>query len=118
MKKIIGLISVLIVVFCFYTPGFSQDTHSGRAVTHGSQASDQASNSAAHAIAGSGQTVSGAASVPFMASGASGAASAQVGEDLHDAATAPIGEPLKITDETITVGPPPDHALNTDTPEN
>ncbi len=118
MKKIFGLISVLVIVLGFSTPGFSKDTHSDRAVTHGSQASGHASGSAAHAIAGSGQAVSGAASVPFMASGASGAASAQVGEDLHDAATAPIGEPLKITDETITIGLPPDQALKTDTTDN
>jgi hypothetical protein len=117
MKIIVGLISLLIVVFGFSTPGFSQDTHSGRAVTHGSEASGNASGSAAHAIAGSGQAVSGAASVPFMASGAAGAASAQVGDDLHDAASAPIGEPLKITDETITIGLPPDQALKTNTTE-
>lgn len=106
MKKILGLISVLIIVLGFSTPGFSKDTHSDRAVTHGSQASEHASGSAAHAIANSGQAVSGAASVPFMASGTSGAASA------------PIGEPLKVTNETITIGLFPDQALKTDTTDN
>ncbi len=117
MKKRFVFIVMTICVFGFNSHGFAQETHSGQAATHGSQASGHGSNSAAHAISASGQAVSGAASVPFAASGSAGAVSAQVGEDLHDAATAPIGEPLQISEETITVGPPPDKALDTNTPK-
>ncbi|HCY87441.1 MAG TPA: hypothetical protein DHV36_20070 [Desulfobacteraceae bacterium] len=111
MKKLFCMTSVLIAALTIGTPAMANETHADRAVTHGSQAASHASNSAAHAIAASGQAVSGAASVPFMASGVAGAVSAQVGEDLKDAASAPIGQPLPITDETITVGPTPDLAI-------
>ncbi|MEH0021631.1 MAG: hypothetical protein V6Z89_18390 [Desulfobacter sp.] len=118
MKHVILFTGILMGIAGFCTTAFSQDTHSGRAVNHGSQAASHASGSAAHAISASGQAVSGAASVPFMVSGAAGASSAQIGEDLHNAASEPIGTPLEITDETITIGPPPDQALNANTGQN
>lgn len=113
------LFTVVVLAFCLVSPAWAgDDTHSGKAASHGSQASQHASGSAAHAIMASGQVVSGAASVPFMASGASGAVSAQIGEDLNKAATAPADGPLEISDETITVGPPPDQAMKETKPAN
>ena len=117
MKNILCF-AVFLLALCLASPAFPGETHSGKAASHGSQASEHASGSAAHAIMSTGQVVSGAASVPLMASGASGAVSAQMGQDLKDAAMAPAGEPLEISDETITVGPPPDKAMKEKTPEN
>jgi hypothetical protein len=40
-----------------------------------------------------------------------GQASMEGAGNLMKMATAPIGEPLPMTDETFSVGPPPDQAL-------
>lgn len=87
------------------------DTHSGQAVTEASKAGSHASQSAAHAIVGSGQVVSAASAVPLAIGGSAGAVSTEIAKDLMNAATAPAGTPLEITDENITAGPPPDQAL-------
>lgn len=71
------------------------------------QASAHASASAAHAIAASGQTVLAVSAVPLSIGGAvltsAGQASTAMGNASMQAASAPIGTPLPITDETITV---------------
>jgi len=86
------------------------DTESGRAVNEAVQSSGHASASAAHSIAASGQVTSAVSAVPLSVSGAAlgsaGAVSAGAARDSMRAATAPIGTPLEITDETITVIPP------------
>ncbi|MBU0943779.1 MAG: hypothetical protein KKE53_04925 [Proteobacteria bacterium] len=87
------------------------DTHSGRAVEELSKAGSHASASAAHGIVASGQVTSAASAVPLAISGSAGAVSTEIAKDLMKAATAPIGTPLEITDESVTVGPPPDKAL-------
>jgi hypothetical protein len=88
----------------------AQDTNAGRAVEHGVQASGHASASAAHSIAASGQVTSAASAVPLSIGGAAlgsaGAVSADAARESMRAATAPIGTPLDITNETITVIPP------------
>ncbi len=93
---------------------FANGTHSGQAISQAFRASGHASKSLGHSIAAGGQAVSAVAAVPFLAVGASGGVSTQIGHDLHDAAIAPVGEPLEITDEIITVGPPPDLAIEKD----
>lgn len=90
---------------------YAGDTHSGRAVVESGKASLHSSAAIAHGIAGSGQVVSAVAAVPFYAIGTVGQASKQVGITLMEAATAPIGAPLIISEETVTVGPPPNDAL-------
>jgi hypothetical protein len=111
MKKIsVGVIS-LVLFFVLSPFASAQGTHSGEAVKESGNAASAGSKSAAHAIAASGQVTSAASAVPLSVSGAVGGASGQIGKDLMDAATGPIGKPLAITDETITVGPPPDQAL-------
>lgn len=89
-------------------------THAEAAVKESGMASGHASASAAHAIGASGQVTSAAVAVPLSAGGAVlgsvGAASASAAEGLMDAATAPIGGPLTITDENVTAMPP-DQAL-------
>lgn len=88
----------------------ADDTHAGRAITYSGQASAAASGSAAHSIAASGQVTSAASAMPLSIGGAvlgsAGAVSAGAARDSMKAATAPIGAPLPITDEAITVMPP------------
>jgi len=101
-------------------PALAQnDTHAGRAVKEAVQASGHASASAAHSIVASGQVTSAVVAVPLSVGGAvlgsAGAASAAAARDSAKAATAPIGTPLEVTDEAITVMPP-NEALKPQTP--
>ena len=89
----------------------AESTHAEEAVKKSAQASGNASASAAHSIAASGQVTSAAIAVPLKAVGAVGAASAQAGDGLSKAASAPIGTPLQVTDEAITAGPLPSEAM-------
>lgn len=90
------------------------NTHTGRAVNEAARSSGHASASAAHSVAASGQVTSAVSAVPLSVGGAvlgaAGAVSAGAARDSMRAATAPIGTPLEIADETITVMPP-DQAL-------
>jgi len=90
---------------------WSQDnSHAAQAVNNGVTASGHASASAAHSVAASGQLTSAAVAVPLLSAGAVagsvGKASTQVGADSMRAATVPIGTPLEVTDEPITVMSP------------
>ena len=86
------------------------NTYSGQAIKEGVQASGHASASAANSIAASGQVTSAAMAVPLSVGGAvlgsAGAASASAANQSMRAATAPIGTPLEVTDEAITITPP------------
>lgn len=81
-----------------------------QAMRAGARASGNASASAAHSLAATGQLTSGVIATPLLASGAVatgvGSAAAQAGSSLMNAASHPIGAPLPITDETISVLPP------------
>jgi nitrogen fixation protein FixH len=97
----------------------ADETLSGAVVRDSVQASGHASASAAHAIAASGRATLGLSAVP-LSIGASvattaGAISGEAAAESMRAATAPIGTPLAITDEVITVTPP-DRALRTAPP--
>jgi hypothetical protein len=85
-------------------------TVSGRIVQDSVQASAHAGASAAHGIMASGRAVSAAVAIPLSVSGAvlesAGKVSTTVARDLMRAANAPIGTPLEVTDEVITVMPP------------
>jgi hypothetical protein len=109
-------------------------THSGQAIKESVQASGHASAAAGHAIGASGQVTSAAVAVPVAASGVAdgsvaagamavgasagvaGSAATSTAAGLVKSATAPIGTPLEVSDETVTVGPPPDKALKPATP--
>lgn len=84
--------------------------HAGRAANEAARSSGHASASAAHSVAASGQVTSAVSAVPLSVGGAvlgsAGAVSAGAARDSMKAATAPIGTPLEIGDETITVIPP------------
>ena len=99
---------VAFIVAAMTGSAFADDnTHAGRAVTEALQSSGHASTSVAHAIAASGQVTSAVMAVPFSVGGAVfglvGAVSAGAAHDLMRAATAPIGTPLAVTDEVISV---------------
>lgn len=85
-------------------------THAGEALKNAAMSSGHASASAAHSVAASGQVTSGVLAVPLLSGGAvlgsAGAVSTQAGLESLKAANAPIGTPLQITDEVITVVPP------------
>lgn len=111
MKKIIKLTIASAATMILSVNAYGADTHSGQALEEGSKAGTHASTSAAHAIVGSGQVTSAASAVPLAIGGSAGAVSAEIAKDLMKAATAPIGTPLEITDESVTAGPPPNEAL-------
>lgn len=112
MKKFFRLFGITVIMYVTTCSlSFAQGTHSGQAVKHSVAASSHAGQSAVHSVAAVGRVVSGVVAIPLMSAGAAGAVSADMGEALWDAANAPAGGPLELTDETITVGPPPDKAV-------
>ena len=103
---------------------FAGETHSGRAVGESAEAASHAGASVAHGVMASGQVTSAVSAVPFAVVGSAGAVAGSVGaastemaKDLMEAATAPIGTPLEITDESVSAGPPPNEALTPKKPE-
>jgi hypothetical protein len=81
-----------------------------KAVKTGGQASSNAAASAGHSLVATGQLASGVVATPLLASGAIavgvGRAAIQAGGSLMSAATSPIGTPLPVTDESISIIPP------------
>ena len=100
----------LVLFFATSQAAAQGGTQANEAAAHGAAASGHASASAAHSVAASGQLTSAALAVPLLSGGAvlgsAGAVSAGAGRDSLRAATAPIGTPLEITDEVITIIPP------------
>jgi hypothetical protein len=91
-------------------PALADESLSGHAIRESIQASGHASAAVAHGLAASGRAVVGVSAVPLAIGGsvlgsAGGLSAAAAGESAR-AANAPIGTPLEITDETITVMPP------------
>jgi len=76
------------------------------------QAIRNASASVAHAIAASGQATLAVSAIPFAIGGSVGAVSGQIAKDSMKAANTPIGAPLAVTDEVLTIAPP-NEALKT-----
>ena len=73
-------------------------------------ASGNAAASAGHSLVATGQLASGVVATPLLASGAIavgvGSAAVQAGGSLMNAATHPIGTPLPVTEETVSIIPP------------
>ncbi len=80
------------------------------AVKAGGRASGNVAASAGHSLVATGQLASGVVATPLLASGAIavgvGSAAVQAGGSLMNAATSPIGTPLPVTDETVSIIPP------------
>ncbi len=104
-----------LTALAFALPARAQGTSNADiAVRQGVQASGLASGSAAHSLAASGQASLAVSAVPLRASqgvaASGGAASGAAAQASVNAASAPAGGPLPVTDQTITVIPP-DQAL-------
>lgn len=111
MRVLSIVTSSLVLFFMVGGSAFAENiAHAGQAVQESAQASGHASASAAHSIVASGQVTSAASAVPLSVGGAvlgsAGAVSAGAAHDSMKAATAPIGTPLEVTDESITTMPP------------
>lgn len=106
MKSFRNHIPSLILLLAVAANSSAQNSfqHSGQAVTHSLQALGESM------VAGA-KLVSGVAAVPFKAIGAVGELSGQMGDSLWQAANAPVGAPLPVTDEVITAGPSPGEAI-------
>jgi len=100
------IVSAMVASMFFGQQAMAQGSaqHSGQAVGHSALA-------AGHSAVGSAKLTSVALAVPLVVVGAVGAASAEAGKSLIKAANKPIGEPLEVSDETLTVGPSPDRAI-------
>ena len=99
-----------------FTQAFSEEeTHLGRALLESGRASLHASSAAGHALVASGQATLAVSAIPLAISGAAlttlGNASTAAAIEMNRAATAPVGAPLKITEESL-IATPPDKALN------
>ncbi len=93
----------------------ASDHASGNAAQSGSHGSA----SVGHSIAASGQVTSAASAIPLSVGGAAlsvgGAVSVGAANDSARAAASPVGKPLVITDEVITVMPPNEALKKKDT---
>jgi hypothetical protein len=78
--------------------------HSSRALTH-------SLNAVGHSFIGGAKLVSAVAAVPLKASAAVGELSGEMGDAFWEAANAPVVDPLPITEDVVTIGPPPAEAL-------
>ncbi|MBM9521008.1 hypothetical protein JWG39_14400 [Desulforhopalus vacuolatus] len=119
MKKsnMFAIVSVFTLILSAHA--FAGDTHSGRAVGESTEAVSHAGASVAHGTMASGQVTSAASAVPLAVVGSAGAVAGSIGEasteiarDLMEAATAPVGTPLEITEESVITGPAPNKALD------
>ena len=81
-----------------------------KAVKTGGQASSNVAASAGRSLLATGQLASGVVATPLLASGTIavgvGSAAVQAGGSLMNAATSPIGTPLPVTEETVSIIPP------------
>lgn len=110
----------ILLAACLATSAHAADqTHLGASIGNSVQSGSHASASVGHSIAASGQVTSAASAIPLaiggVVSGTAGAISGQAAHNSARAATAPIGTPLDITDETITIMPP-NEALKKEAP--
>ncbi len=91
---------------------YADESLSGQAFKNASGASLHASASFAHAIAASGQATFAVSAIPFAIGGSVGAVSGQVANGSMQVANTPIGTPLVIADDVLTISPP-NEALKT-----
>jgi len=112
MKTFRNIIMVSMISLGTLVSGASASSnHSGQALKHAVQSGSHASGSVAHVIMGSAQVASAAVAIPLAVVGSVGEVSKQISENLMDAAFAPIGTPLEVSDESFVVGPPPNELI-------
>ncbi|MEW6290398.1 MAG: hypothetical protein AB1545_11140 [Thermodesulfobacteriota bacterium] len=111
MRKYIFLIC-LIILLGISVRSFAGEAASTQAVLHSGQASAHSAQAVFSGLIASGQVASAVSATPLALSATAGVVSGEAAKVLMDAATAPIGTPLPVTEETYTsAGPPPDQAL-------
>lgn len=108
--KIFAMSIIFIILFSANT---FADSYSGQALEHSINASAQSAASIGNALLGSGQVSLAVSAAPLTILGEVGKVSGKAGEVLWEAATAEP-QPLEISDENYTVGPPPEDALQTE----
>lgn len=107
----IRLLPVVISCFIFNIHAFAaEDTHARQVSNNTAKAGSQGSGSAGRSIAVSGQATSAAFATPLSMGGVAvvsgGAASIGVANESMRITKMPIGKPLRITDEAITITSP------------
>jgi hypothetical protein len=105
-NKMVITCAVLISMF------FGQQAMAQGVAQHMSQSVAHSAQAVGHGVVGSAKLTSAAVAVPLVAVGAVGAVSSKAGNSLMEEANKPIGAPLEITDEALTVGPSPDQAIH------
>lgn len=108
-QRLVLIVGVALVLANSVT---SQGGELPKALTYSGQAIANSAQGVSSGLLASGQLVSGVVAVPLLISGSVGQVSNAAGTDLWNAAVTPIGTPLAVTDESITVGPPPDATLS------
>jgi hypothetical protein len=116
MSKPVIVVALVVLALCMCSYSFAEGTYAGEAVKESVKASGAASKGSMHSIAASGQVTSAVSAVPLLVGGSVGAVSGKAGSELMQSASQPIGKPLEVTEEAVTVGPPPDQVLKTKTP--
>lgn len=101
MKRILLLGAALIPWSSFAAQGLSE--HAGNAASAGGVAVVASGYSALEGTAASGQLASGVAAVPLKGIGAVGSVAEKAGNKL----LGKPNEPLPISEEAVTAGPPP-----------
>ena len=103
--------NILIIPALGFSLAAAQPALAQGSIQHFSAAMGHSAQAVAHTVTGSAQLASSAIAMPLKVSGAVGAVSGQAGDALWKIADEPIGQPLPVTDETITAGPDPAQAM-------
>lgn len=111
MKPVNSLALLLAGLAFIAPPALAQPAeHVNKASQAASQASGNLVGSVGHSLAATGQLASGLFAVPVLASGAlavsTGAVASGVGGALLDSANAPIGQPLPLAQDAVSIVPP------------
>jgi len=94
----------------------SQTAYAQGSTQNFSEAAGHSVKATGHSVAGSAKLAVSAVAAPLIIVGSIGAVSQSAGEDLWNIANQPIGDPLPISDETVSAGPAPDMAIKTTDP--
>jgi hypothetical protein len=102
--------TLLLVLMLGSVSAHAQSGNARKALTESGQASAHVGASAGHGILASGQVTSAAVAVPLSVGGAvlgaAGSAATGLADSAMNAANAPYGQPLPVTDRVITTMTP------------
>lgn len=106
MKQIKSVTVAALILLISISPAIA-----GGSASHFSQGTHHSTQAAGHSVAMSGKAVAGSVALPLAVVGMVGKISGQVSNDLWDIANRPVGRPLPISKETLTIGRSPKEAL-------